>query len=271
MQVREKPVKNAARKKLIQEYYSDRSKEYDRQKCRTWKTGRGFGDEVFDELLNALEEFRDKPLLEVGVGTGRNALPLIEKVKPQLVGLDLSREMLKQAETKMLFFKDHLSLVLADGEHLPFRSRAFDGVICMSTMHYFQFQTRTLKEFRRTLRENGTLVYGDLTVHEADNQGFFEGLERTLSKAHARYYKPPEIKRLIEKQGFRVSKIRTIAYRKTYSALMEDKGRYFDVAPNKLYLYLEGATAEAREQYALTSTEMTLFYTVVTAKKTQTA
>jgi hypothetical protein len=92
---------NVARKKLIQKYYSKRSKDYDRQKNRTWKSDRGFGNGVFDELLTALKEFRNRPLLEVGVGSGRNALPLLEKVKPQLVGLDLSKEMLRKTKTKM--------------------------------------------------------------------------------------------------------------------------------------------------------------------------
>ena len=256
-----------ARKKLIREYYSKRSKDYDMQKSRTWNTREGFGNEVFDELLTALEGFENRLLLELGVGSGRNALPLLEKVKPQLVGLDLSREMLKQAKTKMLSFKDGFDLILADGEHLPFVSQAFDAVVSMSTMHYFAFQWRIIKRLRKALKENGTLVCGDLTVSETDNQGFFEGLEKTLSRAHARYYKPSRMKRLMEKQGFRISKMKTIAYRKTYSALMEDKGRYFGVAPETLHLYLERASAEAKEQYALTSTEMTLFYTVITAKK----
>jgi ubiquinone/menaquinone biosynthesis C-methylase UbiE len=237
------------------------------QKSRTWSTRKGFGNEVFDELLTALEGFENRLLLELGVGSGRNALPLLEKVRPQLVGLDLSREMLKQAKAKMLSFKDDFDLILADGEHLPFVSQAFDAVISMSAMHYFASQWRIIKRLRKALKENGTLVCGDLTASETDNQGFFEGLERTLSKVHARYYKPSRMKRLMEKQGFRISKIKTIAYRKTHSALMEDKGRYFGVAPETLHLYLERASAEANEQYALTSTEMTLSYTVITAKK----
>jgi ubiquinone/menaquinone biosynthesis C-methylase UbiE len=260
-------MNSIARKKLIREYYSKRSTEYDLQKSRTWETRKGFGNEVFDELLNALEGFRNRLLLEVGVGTGRNALPLIERVKPHLLGLDLSREMLKQAKAKMLSFREGLDFILADGEHLPFVSHAFDAVICMSTLHYFTFQARILKGFRKTLKEDGTLVCGDLSVHEADNRGFFEGLERTLSKAHARYLKPSRMEKLIEKQGFRISKTKTIAYRKAYDALMEDKGRYFDVAHETFTLYLEGAQAEAREQYALGNTEMTLFYTIITAKE----
>jgi ubiquinone/menaquinone biosynthesis C-methylase UbiE len=263
-------MSNIARKKIVREYYTKRSNEYDLQKSRTWKTKEGFGNEVFDELINALERFRNGLFLEVGVGTGRNALPLLERAKPQLVGLDLSGEMLSQAKTKMLSFKRRFDLMQADGEHLPFANHAFDAVICMSTLHYFMFQGRILKGFRQILKENGTLVCGDLTVHECDSQGFFEGLERTISKAHARYYKPSRMKKLMEKQGFRILRMRTIAYRKTYEALMEDKGRYFGLSTEMINRHLEEATAEARQQYGLTDTEMTLFYTIITAKMIET-
>ena len=201
------------------------------------------------------------------MGSGRNALPLLDKIKAELIGLDLSKEMLKQARAKMSPFKDQFSLILADGEHLPFVDHAFDAVICMSTMHYFASQTRILHGFREALRENGKLVYGDLTAHEMDNRRFFEGLEKTLSKAHARYYKPSEIKKLIREQGFHILKMKTVGYQKSYNALMEDKGRYFGVAPETLNEYVEGATAEAKEQYALSQSDMTLFYTTITAKK----
>jgi len=258
---------NPSRKRLIQKYYSKRSIDYDRQKSRTWKSSQGFGNKVFKELLRALKEAGNRLLLEVGLGSGRNALPLLERVNPQLIGLDLSREMLERAKTKMSSFKDRHDLILADGEHLPFVNRAFDALICMSTAHYFASQARIVRRFRDMLKEDGTLVYGDLTVHEKDDQGFFEGLERTLSKAHARHFKPSHIKRLMQKQGFHISKMKTVAYKKTYSALLEDKGQYFGVTRETLDRYIDEATSKAQKQYALTSTEMTLFYTVITAKK----
>ncbi len=259
------------RKKLVKHYYSRRANDYDRQKSRTWKSSQGFGNEVFEELLSPLTGLRDRLVLEVGFGTGRNASPLLEKVQPQLVGMDLSKEMLRQTKAKMAPFKDHLDLVNADGEHLPFVSRAFHAIVCMSTMHYFDSPKRILRGFRNALKDGGTLVYGDLTVHESDNQRFFERLERMLSKAHARYYKPSQMKDFMEKQGFRLAKTRTFAYRKTYVALMEDKGQYFGASPETLRKHLDRATEEAKEQYALASTEMTLFYTVITAKKAEIA
>jgi ubiquinone/menaquinone biosynthesis C-methylase UbiE len=258
---------NADHKRLIQQYYSCRARDYDRQKSRTWDSAQGFSNEITDELLNALKDFESKYVLEVGVGSGRNALPLTAEIKPRFVGLDLSREMLTLAKVKMASSKKVVGLILGDAERLPFRDRFFDAVVCISTMHYFASQERVLFEFSKILREKGLLVYGDLTVHESDMQGFFEAMERMLSKAHAGYYKPSEIKEVLEANGFCVSQIKTYAYRKPCQALIEDKGRYFNVKSKTLQEIVHNASPDAKEQYALSSTELTLFYTMITASK----
>jgi ubiquinone/menaquinone biosynthesis C-methylase UbiE len=255
------------RKKLIQRYYSMRAKDYDCQKRRTWKSTQGFSIEITDELLNALKGFENKPVLEVGIGSGRNALPLLEKVKPRFVGLDLSREMLKLARAKMAPSKKDFDLILGDAEHLPFAGKAFNAVVCMSTMHYFASQEKVLLEFSRILSRKGILAYGDLTVHESDKQGFFEALERMLSKAHAGYHKPAEIRQMLEANGFCVSRMKTFAYRKSCKALMEDKGQYFNIKSETLQEFIHNAPIDAKEQYALTDTELTQFYIVVTASQ----
>ena len=253
------------RKKTIQRYYSIRAKDYDQQKSRTWKSENGFGVEIFNEVLCAFTGFENKLLLEIGVGSGRNAKPLLEKIKVRLVGLDLTREMLKTARTKLLAQRQPFDLILADAEHLPFAAGTFDAILCMSTMHYFAEQENTLEDYGHLLKKGGIFIYGDLSSHEADNQRFFEMLERTVSKAHKRYYKASEMKRLLETHGFRVSRMKTIAYRKSHNALMEDKGKYFCIAPEALHKYVHSASKEAKQQYVLTDTELTQFYTVITA------
>jgi SAM-dependent methyltransferase len=134
-------------------------------------------------------------------------------------------------------------------------------------MHYFKDQKKTLEDYRRLLKEGGTFVYGDLSPNEADNQEFFEMLERTISRAHRRYYKASETKMLLETHGFHVARMKTIAYKKSYDALIEDKGKYFDISPEALRRYVHAASKEAKEQYLLTDTELTLFYTVITATR----
>lgn len=51
---------------------------------------------------------------------------------------------------------------------------------------------------------------------------------------------------------------------------MEDKGKYFGVIPENFQKIIEGTTARAKEQYALTDTQMTLFYTTITANNAKT-
>ncbi|HUW48044.1 MAG TPA: class I SAM-dependent methyltransferase, partial [Patescibacteria group bacterium] len=117
------------RKKLIQEYYSARANDYDRQKARTWKSSRGFGKEVFDEILRGLKNCQKKLLLEVGVGSGRNVKPVLEKINLYLVGLDLSKEMLRTARTKLIPHKQSFDLILGDAEHLPLVDETLDAIL----------------------------------------------------------------------------------------------------------------------------------------------
>jgi ubiquinone/menaquinone biosynthesis C-methylase UbiE len=260
-------MESVARKRLIQEYYSKRAKDYDRQKSRTWRNSQGFAAQITDELTNALAGFKKRLILEVGVGSGRDALPLLANVKPKLVGLDLSLEMLQQAKTKAKPFKKNLTLIQADAEHLPLTRNVFDAIICMSAMHYFLSTAKILQTIRATMNEKGLLVYGDLTLHETDDKGFLEKLEKTISKAHARYFKPSAIKNLIENSGFHVARMKTISYRKSYRSLMEDKGEYFNVSPEQLTGCIQTADAEAKKRYGLTDTELTLHYTMIVATK----
>lgn len=260
-------MENIERKKLIQYYYSSRAKDYDKQKSRTWKTAQGFGTEVTDELLKALKIPNIKNVLEIGVGTGRNTLPLLHRIKTRFVGLDLSKEMLKAAETKLSSSKQSINLILGDAEHLPFAEETFDAIVCMSALHYFAFQESILGNFSQMLKKNGTLVCGDLTLHELDDVKFLETLERTLSKAHAGYHKPSEIKRLLENSGSQVVRTKTVAYRKSYHALIEDKGEYFGVTARTLHTLVQRATATAKEQYGLGNAAMTLYYTIITAQR----
>jgi len=163
--------------------------------------------------------------------------------------------------------KQSFDLILGDAEHLPFVDETLDAILCMSTMHYLTDQERILGNFRQLLKKNGVFIYGDLSPQESDDEEFLETLERTISKAHARYYKASEINWLMEKNGFHVNRTRTIDYRKSYDALIEDKGVYFGVGIDELQRLTHAATAKAKRQYNLTDTEMTLSYTVIYATK----
>jgi hypothetical protein len=59
--------------------------------------------------------------------------------------------------------------------------------------------------------------------------------------------------------------MKSIAYRKSYEALIEAKGNYVANRPDVPHRYVHTARKEGKQQCALKDTELTQFYTVITA------
>jgi SAM-dependent methyltransferase len=73
-----------------------------------------------------------RSVLEIGVGTGRVSVPLMEEGF-EMTGLDISAKMMKRARSK-----GHGSLVLGDGVRPPFREGSFDGVVLAHVIHLIE-------------------------------------------------------------------------------------------------------------------------------------
>lgn len=258
---------STTRKRIIQRYYSKRACHYNKQKIRTWKSELGFEARILNETVEAVSQVEDGLVLEVGVGSGRVALPTMKETALQFVGLDLSKEMLKNARMKMSAYEQRSNLLLGDAEYLPFRNNAFDAIICISTLHYFSFPKTTLGEFSRALKRRGVFLYGDVTEHELDHANFLDKLERTISHAHRSYSRPSEMKESMEGCGIQVDKMEVIPYKKSYKALIEDKAQYFNIEPRILYEKVKQATANERKLYSIENDQMTLFYTLIKGVK----
>ena len=82
-------------------------------------------------------------MLDVGIGTGRFALPLSERGL-QIVGVDISAPMLRQATRKRL-----RELVRADARKQPFRDQAFDAVLIVHLLHLVDDWIRVVHEIGR--------------------------------------------------------------------------------------------------------------------------
>jgi SAM-dependent methyltransferase len=93
-----------------------------------------------------------RPVLEIGVGTGRIAAPLAGRHR--VVGIDLSREMLR-----VLAAKDSgVAAVEGDAVRLPFRSEAFGAVVACHVLHLVRDWQRAVAEVGRVLVPGGVLL-----------------------------------------------------------------------------------------------------------------
>ena len=97
--------------------------------------------------------------LDVGCGTGRYSLRIAQN-DVEVVALDLSLKMLKRLKwkTKNSDVYDRVSVVVADGERLPFRENAFDCLVCALTFDHFEDCEGTAEDFSRALKDGGLCV-----------------------------------------------------------------------------------------------------------------
>jgi ubiquinone/menaquinone biosynthesis C-methylase UbiE len=99
-----------------------------------------------ERLADALRSRGVASILEVGVGTGRVARPLVDRGF-EVIGLDASKGMLAKARAKGL-----PRLVRGTAYRLPFRDGAADAVLFVHVLHIFEEPARALEEARRVGR-----------------------------------------------------------------------------------------------------------------------
>jgi ubiquinone/menaquinone biosynthesis C-methylase UbiE len=96
--------------------------------------------------------------LEVGVGTGRIALPLAEFGLP-VTGIDISRKMMKRLREKQPSGPGP-DLIEGSAITLPLAARSFAVVLGVHVLHLVSDWREALAEMHRVLQPGGSLVLG---------------------------------------------------------------------------------------------------------------
>ena len=120
----------------------------------------GVPEQVRDQIVRRTGAGQDTRFLEIGVGTGRIALPFVW-IGADYTGADLSLPMLEVLRRKIATIPEgprRLKLALADAIALPFADASFDVIIMIHLLHLVSDWRQTLRECRRVLREGGWLV-----------------------------------------------------------------------------------------------------------------
>ena len=118
---------------------------------------RSLPDPLMSRLIEVLagELPPHQPCLEIGVGTGRIALPLM-KTGVQIVGVDISREMLLRLQAKAGALSPPLAI--ADATRLPFGDGTFGSAIASHVLHLIPGWRSAVNELLRVVRRQGVVV-----------------------------------------------------------------------------------------------------------------
>ncbi len=110
--------------------------------------------------------------LEIGVGTGRIALPLLAR-EVNITGIDISERMTERLREKYDGERaarpdqrwGKLVVALADSVRLPFADASFDAVIAVHVLHLVTNWRSALEEALRVLKPGAPLLLGQDMTH----------------------------------------------------------------------------------------------------------
>ena len=111
-----------------------------------------------DQKIRALlrNEIGGRDCLEIGVGTGRVALPLHASGVP-VVGLDLSEQMLATLVSNA-GGSSPIPLVRGDASRLPFRDHSFGAALASWVLHLISAWDSVVTELARAVRPGGVIL-----------------------------------------------------------------------------------------------------------------
>jgi len=112
--------------------------------------------QIADAITDALGETAGHPrLLEVGIGTGRMAVPLAER-GVNVTGLDIAPRMLAILRGK----RRDIGAVLAESSRPPFRQAAFDAALFVHILHLVPDAESTVRATVPLVHARGWVIRG---------------------------------------------------------------------------------------------------------------
>lgn len=130
---------------------------------------RGMTPEVIEQAIGLIVEVGQfdatKRILEIGIGTGRIALPLAPHVH-SVTGVDLSRKMLQRLVDK----RENESVHISEGDvtRLPFADDTFDGAVSVHVLHLIPNWQDAVSELARVLKTDAPLVHAGTVLMMKD-------------------------------------------------------------------------------------------------------
>jgi len=137
------------KKRNIVHHYNRLAKVYDTQYAGEQKA-------KIEAALSDVHVNKDSLVLDVGCGTGL-LFPYIANGVQLLIGIDISRKLLRKAKTcKKRYPNTHI--LLADADHLPFQDQTFHTIFAITLLQNISNRLTTLQEIKRVSKKHVTIA-----------------------------------------------------------------------------------------------------------------
>ena len=110
--------------------------------------------------IRILKKHQPKRILDVATGTGDFAIAASKLDVDEIVGFDLSGQMIRVGEQKVkrLSLDGLIHFKKGDSENMPFENESFDAITVAFGVRNFENLQQGLDEFLRVLKPNGTAI-----------------------------------------------------------------------------------------------------------------
>ena len=174
-------------------------------------------NKYIDKFLQCLN---GKKILDVGCGTGRDC-KYIEQKGYDVIGIDISKEMLKIAKEK--YPKGKFEIM--DMTNIDYPDNTFDGIMSNCSVFHIpeELLSQTMESFKRVLKNNGKLF---LILQEGHEQKMVEEPYRHGVYVYMNYFSKKNIEQLLEEHNFKIDKID-----------IEKSSNQFELGSRKIIVY----------------------------------
>ena len=172
-------------------------------------------------LVKWMNKDAPKLVLDVATGTGDLAITVQKGTGAEVVGLDLSQQMLNVGieKIKKINLADKISMQKGDAENLPFEDNKFDAVSVAFGVRNFENLEKGLAELRRVVKENASVYILE-----------FSKVEGFLAPFYMFYFKNilPQIGKLVSKDNraytYLPDSVNAFPYGEKMKSILENTG-----------------------------------------------
>ena len=117
-------------------------------------------------MIKAIGKVKNKVILDLGCGFGDHAVKLSKKSAKKIIGIDISKKLIKLAKEKK---PKNCEFFVGDmRKKLKLKNNSFDIVFSSLAIHYIKNLGRLFKEINRVLKKGGLFLFS--TGHPIFNQ-----------------------------------------------------------------------------------------------------
>jgi ubiquinone/menaquinone biosynthesis C-methylase UbiE len=208
------------------------------------------------DLEERLKKEKLNNVLEIACGTGRVTRHLASLLPPdgKLLATDLNADMIVLAKAKVQ--DKRIQWETVNAQELPYKNDSFDHVLCQFGVMFFPDKEKAFSEAFRVLQSGGKFLFNTwdklewnpntALIHNVMVDMFKEHAPDFISKGPFSFHNLDEIRRLLDKAGFKNIKLEIVQKTTQYGDI-DDFIKGFTEGTS-LSAYLKGIDADDRAE-----------------------